>query len=68
MKDRGGWTVGGLWECLDTGSSNVVSFRETLENLRLDSHRILTPLSQQVFSRSRYWGEEEFSSVSLGHL
>ncbi len=71
MKDRGAWTVGviigaeappapgpvgGLWECLDTGSSNVVNFRETLENLRLDSHKILTPLSQQGFSKVRDWG------------
>ena len=30
--------------------------RETLENLKVGPHRILTPLSQQGFSKGRDWG------------
>ena len=31
-------------------------FKETLENLKVGPHRILTPLSQQGFSKGQDWG------------
>ena len=34
--------------------------KETLENLKVDPHRILTHLSQQGFSKCRDWGEGVF--------
>ena len=39
--------------------------RETLENLKSGPYRILTPLSQQGFSRGWDWGIRGFSSGSL---
>ena len=36
--------------------SPSISIRETLENLKVGPHRILTPLSQQGFSKGRDWG------------
>ena len=34
----------------------TTTVRETLENLKVGPHRILTPLSQQGFSKGRDWG------------
>ena len=47
----------------DWGESNIYlhessesRFMETLENLKVGPHRILTPLSQQGFSKGQDWG------------
>ncbi len=70
MKDRGVWTCGSFVGMPGHRlQSNAVNFRETLENLRLDSHKILTPLSQQDFSKVRDWGRQGgFSNASLENL
>ena len=45
----GGWSQ---WTTVPGGATA----RETLENLKVDPHRILTPPSQQGFSKGRDWG------------
>ena len=49
---------------LGIGWGHIPLPKETLENLELGPHRILTPLSQQGFSEVGT-GAEGFSSVSL---
>ena len=39
-----------------SGTDSNRTLKETLENLKVGPHRILTPLSQQGFSKGRDWG------------
>ena len=48
--------VSSIKDFSDITNHTFPDVEETLENLKVGPHRILTPLSQQGFSKGRDWG------------